>query len=632
YIGTYNANLIGDGINSYVLCYGDQIVITSNGDYVHPADEGPINGWGYDPGIAWLVYACPPTPNTEPLNDPCFIGVYNTTGDGNLTDLNDMSVINAFPPGTFINNTVYYVPMTLYDFPDLVYNVNCYDIGSPIEVTYLPGITTNVTEDCVAGTVTVQVAGGYAQIMGGVFTASNLTPPSASFVNTTTGNNGNIVVHNMQDGDMYSFSITDANGCPVVISGGPFTGSVTVVVDPHSNVCINAPSVQFTTSATGGSWSASCGACIDANSGEFSPSIAGAGTYTVTYTVTGQCGGSGSQSITVYPLPNPLIVGNLTICPGESTTLTAQGGASYSWSTGENTTSIDVSPALNTDYTVTVTDANGCVASTTATVNIASVPDIGFTADILSGCATLCVHFSDMTTVQGSNIVAWNWSVDGNLVSAQQNPVYCFVNPGLYDITLQATSAAGCVSSQTIQDMIEVFANPIADFGMNPSLVPQTNPYVQFTDASLGSIVTWNWDFADGNTSGEQNPSYVFPDTGTFCVTLTVTTDKSCKSSVNHCLYVYPEVFIYIPNSFSPNDDKMNEFFQIYGQGIKQLSMEIFNRWGESIYVTDSMLGWPGTIGSTEILAKQDVYVYKIRIIDVLNDVHDFYGHVNLLR
>ncbi|MCZ2338747.1 MAG: hypothetical protein LC127_11240 [Chitinophagales bacterium] len=322
YIGTYNANLIGDGINSYVLCYGDQIVITSNGDYVHPADEGPINGWGYDPGIAWLVYACPPTPNTEPLNDPCFIGVYNTTGDGNLTDLNDMSVINAFPPGTFINNTVYYVPMTLYDFPDLVYNVNCYDIGSPIEVTYLPGITTNVTEDCVAGTVTVQVAGGYAQIMGGVFTASNLTPPSASFVNTTTGNNGNIVVHNMQDGDMYSFSITDANGCPVVISGGPFTGSVTVVVDPHSNVCINAPSVQFTTSATGGSWSASCGACIDANSGEFSPSIAGAGTYTVTYTVTGQCGGSGSQSITVYPLPNPLIVGNLTICPGESTTLT----------------------------------------------------------------------------------------------------------------------------------------------------------------------------------------------------------------------------------------------------------------------------------------------------------------------
>lgn len=632
YIGTYNTSIIGNGQNNYVLCYGDQLDITSNNDYVHPANEGTIGGWTYDPGIAWLIYSCPPTPNTEPIVDPCFVGVYNTTGNGNLSDLNDLAVINAFPVGTFTNSTVYYVPMTMYNFPNLVYNVDCYDLGAPITVTYLPDIITNVTEDCVAGTVTVQVSGGYAQVVGGVFTASNLSPATAGFANTTTGNNGTIVVNNLQDGDVYSLTITDANGCPVQINGGPFTGAITVNVDPQPDVCADAPAIQFTTTSTGGSWSATCGGCIDAASGEFTPATAGAGMHTITYTVAGACGGSGSQTITVNPLPNPNITGDLVICPGESTTLTAQGGNDYVWNTGELLAVIDVSPAVNTTYTVTVTDANGCVSSASVTVVAASVPDVGFSANTVMGCAPLCVNFTDMTQVQGSNIVAWTWMVDGNAISALQNPTYCFLNPGMYDISLQATSADGCVATQGINDMIQVFMNPIADFFITPSTVPQSNPFVQFTDASLGAPVSWYWDFANGSTSAMQNPSFTYADTGTYCVTLTVATVNNCQSSVQHCLYVFPEVFIFIPNTFTPNDDKSNDFFQVHGQGIQEITMDIFNRWGECIYTTTSLLGWPGMIGSTETMAKQDVYVYKIRIVDVFNEIHDFYGHVNLIR
>jgi gliding motility-associated-like protein len=111
-----------------------------------------------------------------------------------------------------------------------------------------------------------------------------------------------------------------------------------------------------------------------------------------------------------------------------------------------------------------------------------------------------------------------------------------------------------------------------------------------------------------------------------------VVTANGCTGQDIGCLYVYPDVFIYIPNTFTPNDDKMNDWFHVEGVGIAEITMEIFNRWGEPIYATNSMEGWPGTIGNSTIMAKQDVYVYKIRVLDAVGEFHDFYGHVNLIR
>ncbi len=635
-IGNYTANLVGNGQNNYVLCYGDQIVITLSGGYVPPADEGPIGGFNYDPGIAWLIYSCPPTPNTEPLNDPCFVGVYNTTGNGNLTDSNDLAVINAFPPGTFTNNTVYFVPITMYNFPNLVYNVDCWKLGTPIAVTYLPNITYNVTEDCVTGQVTVTISGGYPAVFGTNFTASNLTPPSASFVNQTATNGGNIVIGGLNTGDAYSFTIDDGNGCLTNISG-TFTGTTPITVNPQPNVCVDAGIVTFTTSASGGTWSASCGGCINATTGEFNPAIAGIGNHTITYTVGGICGGSGTQTITVNPLPSPSISGTLQVCPGQTTTLTASGGVSYVWNTGEAAESIIVATSFSTPgtgliFSVTATDANGCASNTSTVVNVNNLPTVDFTGTNLSGCAPICATFTDLSTINGSTITGWSWSVDGTPISTQQNPTYCFSTPGLYDIALEVTTAQGCTNIYLIDDMVQVYANPSADFFMNPSYVPQSNPMVQFTDASSGNIASWNWQFGDGSSSTLQNPQHVFADTGTYCITLAVTTVNGCTGQDVGCLYVYPDVFIYIPNTFTPNDDKLNDWFQVEGVGIVEITMEIFNRWGEPIYSTNSLEGWPGTIRNTSEMAKQDVYVYKIQVVDALGDKHDFYGHVNLIR
>src|SRR5690606_26696817 len=138
------------------------------------------------------IYTCPPsvalTPNTTTTipDDPCLLGVVS---DFDLAEINDMFWINAYPPGTFTNNTVYFVPITMYSIATGTYSyVNttmpCYELGTPYAVQYLPDVTSNAVENCANGTVTVTMNGGLPQVNGSNFTGQNLVPATASF---TTG-------------------------------------------------------------------------------------------------------------------------------------------------------------------------------------------------------------------------------------------------------------------------------------------------------------------------------------------------------------------------------------------------------------------------------------------------------------
>ncbi|MCX7745155.1 MAG: PKD domain-containing protein, partial [Flavobacteriales bacterium] len=280
----------------------------------------------------------------------------------------------------------------------------------------------------------------------------------------------------------------------------------------------------------------------------------------------------------------------------------------------------------------TGTDANGCTNTSSVQIVVNSNPTINFTASALTGCGSLCVDFTDGTTVSGSTIQQWSWTVDGVEISTQQNPNYCFNQPGFYSVGLTVTSTAGCSSTLVQNNYIQVFSQPIADFYMNPEQVPIADPFVQFIDASSGFINNWQWDLGDGTILNQQHVFHTYSDTGTYCITLTVTSAGNCQSSVTHCLYVFPEFFVYIPNSFTPNGDKLNEVFNVEGVGIKTIRMEIYNRWGEMIYETETMNGWPGTIRTTTDEAEQGVYAYKIVVTDYQNKVYEHIGHVNLIR
>ncbi|MEZ4910997.1 MAG: hypothetical protein R2774_09050 [Saprospiraceae bacterium] len=112
------------------------------------------------------------------------------------------------------------------------------------------------------------------------------------------------------------------------------------------------------------------------------------------------------QSVTVIvnPLPNGSISGDTEICIGESTTLTANGGSSYAWSTGDSGASITVSPSSTTSYTVTVTSDKGCVSTTSVTVIVNPLPEIQITGE-----TEICEESCTTLTVEGTDLIV-EWS------------------------------------------------------------------------------------------------------------------------------------------------------------------------------------------------------------------------------
>src|SRR5690554_2026116 len=264
-IGTFTSTGVNPGTN--VLCYGDEFQIVANGDYTAPnlANNPPL-AEGYDPGIGWLIYSCAPTVGLTPsatediIDDPCLLGFMSSA---DLADMNDLSFVNGFPVGTFSGNTVYFVPITMYHLGEGYYSyvntdVPCYMLGDVYAVQYLPEITETHTADCQAGTVTATVQGGSPAINGSNFTASNLTPATASFNTTSVGNGGSVVVSGLRDGENYSFDFIDDKGCSITVSG-TFQGvSASDFTYASNDYCLDETNPTPTiTGASGGSFTVS---------------------------------------------------------------------------------------------------------------------------------------------------------------------------------------------------------------------------------------------------------------------------------------------------------------------------------------------------------------------------------------
>ncbi|MCZ2442343.1 MAG: gliding motility-associated C-terminal domain-containing protein [Flavobacteriales bacterium] len=499
-----------------------------------------------------------------------------------------------------------------------------------ITVEALPIVSaSNNSPICLGGTINLSATGG---------TTYSWTGPSG--FNSSLQNPSIASANSTHDG-VYVVTVGNAAGCTASASTTVIVGSsISVTADNNSPICSGE---TILLSATGGvdyNWSGPGGF----SSNDQNPSITNAGTssngtYTVTITDVNGCKGTATTIVTVSDLPSIIVGSNLPICQGEALMLNVSGGIDYNWSgpngyssTEQNPVINDVTTQHNGTYIVTVSNAAGCTASASVDVTVNPLPQVNFTGMNLTGCTPVCVDFSDMTTISSGNITNWTWSANGTTFSNVQHPTQCFSTPGTYDVSLAVTSAQGCSASYLVADMVTVYSNPEAGFTINPTELVLNEPTAHFTSNSTGDITSWHWDFGDGSTGDIENPIHMYGDTGTYCISLTVSSSQGCSSSATHCLTVYPEFYIYIPNSFTPNGDMINDFFTAEGIGIATFEMEIFNRWGESIYETDNMVGWPGTIGTSEDMAQQGVYVYKIWITTFQDDELDFIGHVNLLR
>jgi len=146
-------------------------------------------------------------------------------------------------------------------------------------------------------------------------------------------------------------------------------------------------------------------------------------------------------------------------------------------------------------------------------------PQSGFSANPTSGEAPLEVSFTNSSS---GDITSYSWQFGDGGMSSAENPVYPYEEPGTYTVTLTVTGPGGS-DTETKTNYISV-AHPPPLAGFNASPTSGGAPLeVFFTDFSTGTITAYSWDFGDGGTSGEKNPSYEYTEGGKYTVTLIVT-------------------------------------------------------------------------------------------------------------
>lgn len=163
-------------------------------------------------------------------------------------------------------------------------------------------------------------------------------------------------------------------------------------------------------------------------------------------------------------------------------------------------------------------------------------PVANFSGTPLSGCAPLVVQFTDNSS---GNPTSWLWDFGNNSTAAQKNPVVTYSTPGVYTVKLTVSNTAGS-SVLTKTGYITVYDKPVVHFTASDSsnCIPFTTKFTDLSTTTVGNINSWQWDFDDGTTSTLQNPQHLYTQSGNFNITLQVTSNGGCSSSLSKLAYI----------------------------------------------------------------------------------------------
>ncbi|MFA4859379.1 PKD domain-containing protein [Methanoregula sp.] len=198
---------------------------------------------------------------------------------------------------------------------------------------------------------------------------------------------------------------------------------------------------------------------------------------------------------------------------------------SWKWDFGDGAVSTEQNPshmftkggAFDVQLTVT---RDTTTSTSKQVVNVGGVPVVDFAGTPVSANPLETIKFTDKTT---SSPTSWAWDFGDAATSADQNPSHVYQLKGVYTVTLTAKNDNGR-DTETKQSYINIGMGPVADFipTFAPSEQYNVPMKVNFIDQSVNNPTSWSWNFGDGQTSTEQNPSHSYTSEGIYTVTLTV--------------------------------------------------------------------------------------------------------------
>jgi gliding motility-associated-like protein len=202
------------------------------------------------------------------------------------------------------------------------------------------------------------------------------------------------------------------------------------------------------------------------------------------------------------------------------------------------------------------------------------------------------------------------------------------LSQGQYSATI--IDANGCLKYYEM----EVGEIPAANVSINLSPTPFCSEIpITFGTESNKNILQWKWDFDNGKASTLAEPTIDFLSEGIHFVHLSIVDEHQCPIEEIFEFNLQHDLTVYIPNSFTPNNDGINDVFGVGGLGIDEFEMQIFNRWGEVIFESHDLEDkWTGDLKGGDYYTQFDTYLYVVKVSGTCTERKEIVGNVILIR
>lgn len=435
-----------------------------------------------------------------------------------------------------------------------------------------------------------------------------------------------------------------------------FTPSPTVNAGTNFLVCSNDASVDLNGVISGptttGIWSGGNGVYIGGDTtltANYSPTAAeiSSGNLFLTLTSTNN-GGCASENDVVQisfvapPFANFNFTERCVYDASDFTDFSLPGFGtltSWEWDFGDTQTAsnqnVSHSYASSGTYPVqlVVTSSVGCTDTITQNVDAFEVPVASYVAS--SDCPNnqIIVNFTDNSTTVNDAINYWFYDFGGAGSSATENPTQLFSVNGNYQITHIVGTVNGCYD--TLVQTLNVPPFPSAGFSYNTNNGLNIGAIFNFINTSTNAT-TYYWEFGNGNTSTNEDPSNTYFNNGTYVITQYVYGALGCSDSLSQTITINTvtnEITTLIPNAISPNGDGKNDIWKLDFINLlyPNARVEVYNQWGQQVFFSKGYnFAWDG-IYAGELLP-DGTYYYVIDINDVGDEADIFKGTVLILK
>jgi len=296
--------------------------------------------------------------------------------------------------------------------------------------------------------------------------------------------------------------------------------------------------------------------------------------------------------------------------------------------TGMDST-INISPTLGTTYYVTATNS-WPLCNIIDSVQVLFVDGAVEVMDDTTICPNTNSYLYAENLIPDIDIT-FDWSPDSGLISEDGNTAIAGPDSTMY-FYVTATTDLGCTYTDSVLVTVIDFDPTILYATAVPDTIPEGGSTVLSAFPQTGYTYSWAPFIGLENPTAQTTVALGIEQTTDYQVTMTKG-PCSAKTTVKVVTYefVCGDVYVYVPNAFSPNGNNVNDMMYVRGLNLMQIDFKIFDRWGELVFETnDQSVGWDGTFKGEKL--DPDVYVYHLKVICFDGQENLIKGNITLMR